>query len=127
MFLLARTHLEEAVGNKKLTETDRNLHRTKARALLSEIEHSENEFTDRARRLKIQTMAAVACSMQDRVAHEVRGPVRPRPVRGVPDDAGPDRRASGSPQEDARPQDAPGRRAKGPLAERKKLEAGWRR
>ncbi|MFO0844999.1 MAG: hypothetical protein U0797_21835 [Gemmataceae bacterium] len=57
-FLFAQTKLAEAAGNKKLDGLAVGRLRDEARDLLREIEASENEFTDRARRLKIQTMAA---------------------------------------------------------------------
>jgi tetratricopeptide (TPR) repeat protein len=62
-FLLAETLLQEAEafdGKKGATQADKataNAYRERARALLDEVESSENEFTDRARRLKIQTIA----------------------------------------------------------------------
>jgi hypothetical protein len=52
-FLLARTLLEEAATNKKAPGEK---YRNDARNLLREVESSENEYTDQARRLKIQTM-----------------------------------------------------------------------
>jgi hypothetical protein len=52
-FLLAETLIAEAERNKVLA----NDFRKRALALLRELEHSENEFTDRARRLKIRTLA----------------------------------------------------------------------
>lgn len=57
-YLFAQTKLAEAAANKKLDGITAQRLRTEARDLLREIESSENEFTDRARRLKIQTMAA---------------------------------------------------------------------
>jgi tetratricopeptide (TPR) repeat protein len=57
-FLFAQTKLAEAATNKKLDGITADRLRVEARDLLREIESSENEFTDRARRLKIQTMAA---------------------------------------------------------------------
>jgi hypothetical protein len=56
-FLLAQTYLAEADVNKKLVPTQRDDYRSRARALLRELESTENEFTDRARRLKIQALA----------------------------------------------------------------------
>ena len=52
-FLLAQTYLREAATNKALADKYRSL----AHDLLREVESSENEFTDRARQLKIQTIA----------------------------------------------------------------------
>lgn len=55
-FLYAETLLKEADGNKKLAVNVVQRHRSDARDLLREVESSENEFTERARRLKIETM-----------------------------------------------------------------------
>jgi hypothetical protein len=51
-FLLAQTYLAEGERNKAVAATTSEA----ALKLLGELEHSENEFTDRARRLKIQTL-----------------------------------------------------------------------
>lgn len=56
-FLLAETLMEEADTNKRLLPTNAANYRAQARNLLRELENSENEFTDRARRRKIETMA----------------------------------------------------------------------
>jgi hypothetical protein len=55
-FLLAKTYLEEAAKKKGAQADD---YRSRARALLREVEGSENEFTDQARLLKIRTIAAL--------------------------------------------------------------------
>ncbi|MGL4550771.1 MAG: hypothetical protein ACRC33_06255, partial [Gemmataceae bacterium] len=57
-FLLATTYLGQADANKKLDELNRTRYRTRARALLRDVETSENEFTDRARREKIRAIRA---------------------------------------------------------------------
>lgn len=57
-FLLATTYLAQSDGNKKIDETVRNRYRTRARALLRDVENSENEFTDRAKQMKIRVMRA---------------------------------------------------------------------
>src|SRR5262249_46400185 len=51
-FLLAQTYAAEADLKR-----DEARHRRLARGLLREVETSENEFTERARRLKIETIA----------------------------------------------------------------------
>jgi hypothetical protein len=56
-FLLAQVLLEEAdIAEAKKNKTIADDLRTRARNLLREVERSENEFTDRARRMKIQTI-----------------------------------------------------------------------
>ncbi|MFM7150316.1 MAG: hypothetical protein ACKO23_10780, partial [Gemmataceae bacterium] len=55
-FLLAETLLREADTNKKLGSQQVDRYRTDARNLLREVENRENEFTERARRLKIEAM-----------------------------------------------------------------------
>ncbi len=55
-FLLAQTLLAEADANKKLDGITVSRYRLDAQALLREVEGSENEFTERARRLKITAM-----------------------------------------------------------------------
>lgn len=66
-FLLAQTLLAEAESNKRLDPPQINRYRTEAIGLLREVESSENEFTERARRLKINTMVKQGL---------LRGPVR---------------------------------------------------
>jgi hypothetical protein len=56
-FLYAEILLLETETNKKLTPIQTGRYRDEARALLREVENSENEFTERARRLKIETIA----------------------------------------------------------------------
>jgi hypothetical protein len=56
-YLLAQTYLATA-DTRTLEDRVRNQYRNRARTLLRDIELNENEFSDRARRLKIQTMAA---------------------------------------------------------------------
>ncbi len=56
-FLLADT-LAKAANNPKLGAGERAGYRARARTLCRELEAGENEYTDRARRLKIQTMVA---------------------------------------------------------------------
>ncbi|MFQ3649131.1 MAG: hypothetical protein SNJ75_02270, partial [Gemmataceae bacterium] len=56
-YLLAQTYLATA-EDRKLDQQLRNQYRNRARTLLRDVELNENEFSDRARRLKIQTMAA---------------------------------------------------------------------
>ncbi|MHB1424253.1 MAG: hypothetical protein ACYC3I_13850 [Gemmataceae bacterium] len=55
-FLLAKLLLEDA-ANPKLDTRTRNIMVGRARKYLSNIEKTENEFTDRAKRLKIEAMA----------------------------------------------------------------------
>lgn len=55
-FLLAEALLAEADANKKLAPPVAGRYRFDARALLREVEGSENEFTERARRMKINAM-----------------------------------------------------------------------
>jgi len=56
-YLLAQTYLASAEA-RGLDQQTRNQYRNRARVLLRDVELNENEFSDRARRLKIQTMAA---------------------------------------------------------------------
>jgi hypothetical protein len=53
-YLLARTLITQAENPK---ETKKDTYLTQARALLRQIEQTENDYTDRARQLKIVTMA----------------------------------------------------------------------
>jgi hypothetical protein len=55
-FLLAQSYLERA-AQPKLGKKVKEDYRARARRLLSELEGSENEYTDPARRLKIEIMA----------------------------------------------------------------------
>ena len=55
-FLLAQTLISESGGNKKLPVARKTEYQTEARVLLRQLENSENEFTDRARRMKIGVM-----------------------------------------------------------------------
>ncbi len=57
-FLFAQIKLAEAATNKRLDAITVNRYREEARALLREVETSENEYTEQARKLKIETMAA---------------------------------------------------------------------
>jgi hypothetical protein len=56
-FLLAETLLK-ASADPKLAAATRDAHFARARALIRELEAGENEYTARARRMKIQAMAA---------------------------------------------------------------------
>lgn len=53
-FLLAQVYLDEAGREKGPDKLTADRYRASARRLLTELERSENEFTDRARRLKFQ-------------------------------------------------------------------------
>jgi TolA-binding protein len=55
-FLLAQTLVGEMTNNKKLPAATRNEYRDQAKVLLGELEGSENEYTDQARRMKIGLM-----------------------------------------------------------------------
>jgi hypothetical protein len=54
-FLLAKTYVGQA-SNPKLKKPDQDLNLARARLLLSEIDSSENEFTEQARRLKLTVL-----------------------------------------------------------------------
>jgi hypothetical protein len=55
-YLLAQSLLQES-ENAKVSPTERKNHVVNARKYLSKIEHTENDFTDRAKRLKIEAMS----------------------------------------------------------------------
>ncbi|MBY0230382.1 MAG: hypothetical protein K2W96_13950 [Gemmataceae bacterium] len=55
-YLLAQVYLGEAGSEKKISADKRNEYRARARQLLRELETTENEYSDRARRMKLGAM-----------------------------------------------------------------------
>lgn len=55
-YFLAKVYYQETEENPKLTASDKNIYLKDARTLLRDVEASENDFTDRARQLKLQVI-----------------------------------------------------------------------